>query len=57
MDRRLYKGQHGGEENGEDNPVQHNPQFSGVLGQRDAQEAYNPTMCEVLNDEDTKPSG
>ncbi|MDF1516174.1 MAG: hypothetical protein P1S60_20360, partial [Anaerolineae bacterium] len=37
MDRRSYKRQHGGEKNGEDNPVKHDSQLTRMLGQRDLQ--------------------
>ena len=42
MDCGPYEGQHGRQEHGEDNPVQHNPELARVLGQRDAQEAHDP---------------
>ncbi|MDF1512380.1 MAG: hypothetical protein P1S60_01090 [Anaerolineae bacterium] len=44
---RPDEGQHGGEENGEDNPVKCYPELTRVFGQRDAQEADDPVDSEI----------
>ena len=41
MDGGPHERQHQSQENGEDDPVQHDPQFPRVLGQCDAQEAHD----------------
>ena len=39
--------QHGSQEDGEDNPVQSDPEFTRVFGQRDAQEADDPVNRQI----------